>query len=181
LSRVKWQEAARTASELRRRQPFHLWIAGPVEVSVDGDVFRQCVHELTVARPAVLPLLGSGAGQPARTLRAVVDTGCTSTAIRADLAAELGLPPVGIIDVNTSSSGGESIPCQTVMADLRLADATGSEILVRHALIVMDMSDELLLGMDLLGGGVLTIDLVDGVWDWKRYVPAGEPEALPAR
>lgn len=178
MTDVDWQHVARTAAAERAVQPFFLWIAGPVERNEDS--FRECACELSVSRPSELPHVRGTAGQPVRALRAIVDSGCTNTSIRLDIAAELGLPPIGIAEVHTGSSGEDAIACQTVMADVRLVDPNGREILIRYELTAMDMADEMLLGMDLLTGGVLNIDLIVGVWDWKYYRPAPPPAPLVA-
>lgn len=159
-----WQSFAASAAERRARESFSVWVAGPVDTS------WECVHELKVSRPTQLAHARGATSRRERALRAIIDTGCNATAIRADLAAELGLPPIGMIAVHTGSSGKEQgVACQVVLAELRLVDPAGQELVIQHDLTTLDMSDEVLLGMDLLRGGVLDVDLVDGVWQWKAY------------
>lgn len=179
MTDVDWQSVSRAAAATRATEPFFLWIAGPVERT--DDSFRECVCELGVSRASELPRVHGTTGHYTRKLRAIVDSGCTNTSIRIDIAAELGLQPVGIVQVHTGSSGADAIECQTVMADVRLVDPAGREILTRFELTAMDMADEMLLGMDLLTGGVLNIDLIVGVWDWKHYRPAGPPGRMAAQ
>jgi predicted aspartyl protease len=166
VTELDWQAAAEEAALARGARPILVWLAGPVDREADG--FRECAAELLVSRPVELPPPDGAADQPARTLRAIIDTGCTDTSIRADLAAELGLPPIGIIEVRTGSSGADTIECQTVLADILLVDSRGRQLRIRQTLTVLDMADEMLLGMDLLSGGVLSVDLIAGIWDWKR-------------
>lgn len=143
-------------------------MGGPIESG------RECALTLEIAKPGLMPLAGAplpGLLAPPRRITAIIDTGCTNSAIRYDLAAELGLPVIGRREVSTASSGSEPIDCATVAADVVMTDPNDLQAHVFSELIVQDMEDDMLLGMDLLGGGVLTVDLVSGFWDWKYYVP----------
>jgi hypothetical protein len=179
---VGWQEEVRILELARSQARWGFWIGGEV---VEG---RECVFDMHISRPSVgaapdgKPSLVQGGGiiVPPRKVRAVVDTGCTNTAIRYELAAELGLPVVGSTAVETASSGSSPVPCPTVLADLALMDPRNIVIQVTHELVAQDMSDDVLLGMDLLIGGVLTVDMVHLRWDWKCYVLGPQPASASA-
>lgn len=102
-----------------------------------------------------------------RKLRAIVDTGCTSTAIRMDIAAELGLPAIGRSHVRTASTGGGYEECSTVMGLFLIYETTMREAIAEHEVIAQDMADDMLFGMDLLDGGILTVDMVKHKWLWR--------------
>jgi len=104
-----------------------------------------------------------------RSVRAIVDTGCTHTAIRMDVAAELGLPIVDQCVVATASSGvaGETRPM--VLGLVLVFENPMREAIAERKFIAQDMADEMLLGMDLLDGGILRVDLVNKTWEWKLH------------
>lgn len=92
---------------------------------------------------------------------AVIDTGCTTSAIRPGLAQSLGLPVIGSTQVTVA--GREALRCDLVQA---LVVLPGGEATVRR-LTVAAMSHDMLFGMDLLAGGVLTVDVDAGKWEWR--------------
>jgi hypothetical protein len=172
---MDWEDEHERLARARLQRPFSAWFGGAIVE------LRECVLQVEVAKPAVGWSTTGGRSVAPRTLGAIIDTGCTTTAIRADVAAELGLPPIGIVEVRTASSGDGSIPSQTVLASLCLRDPRGRELNVQCELVVQSMYDEMLLGMDRLAGGVLTVDLVQGLWDWKCHEPLSPSMARPPR
>jgi predicted aspartyl protease len=104
-----------------------------------------------------------------RKLHAIVDTGCTHTAIREDIAAELGLPMVDSCVVNTASSGRSGAQRPIVLGIVLIHETSKRQAIAQRRLITSDMPDEMLLGMDLLDGGILTVDLVSNVWEWRMH------------
>ncbi len=171
---MSWQASVRAAEARRAHLTWHLWIGGLIESG------RECALTLEIAKPGLIPLPGEplpGLLSPPRRIKAIIDTGCTNSAIRYDLAAELGLPVIGRREVSTASSGSEPIDCPTVAADVLMTDPNRLQVHVFSELVVQDMEDDMLLGMDLLGGGVLTVDLVAGYWDRKYYGPPKEPDS----
>ncbi len=162
--RQDWQRLALSARARRARESVAVWVAGPVEN------LRECVHETRVRLPAVLRSRATDWDDSGHAVRALIDTGCTTTAIRADIAARLGLPTVGFATVHTGSSGRKrGVPCSVVLAEIQLEDQQGRELRLQHEFLTLDMAVELLLGMDVLHGGALSVDLVDGVWEWTRF------------
>lgn len=97
-------------------------------------------------------------------VRAIIDTGATNSAIRADIAAALGLPIIGTQLVDTASTGGKAIPCDTFLGKLWLGQPIVTTV---KQLTVMPLKDEMLFGMDAILGGILTVDMVSGVWSWE--------------
>lgn len=92
---------------------------------------------------------------------AIVDTGCTTSAIRPGIAQVLGLPIVGATQV--AVAGRPSLRCELVKAQIVLP----SGVTWPRRLTVAAMDHDMLWGMDLLAGGVLTVDLVAGRWEWR--------------
>lgn len=95
-----------------------------------------------------------------RAVEFLIDTGATSTAIPAALAAELGLPSMGAV---SSQTAGGVVQGRRVQADLQLNGGVQAESLRLTALPGLAAP---LLGMDVLGrlrwqqdGGVLRVDL----------------------
>lgn len=95
-----------------------------------------------------------------RNVEFLVDTGATSTAIPAALAAELGLPSMGAVQ---SQTAGGVVQGRRVQADLQLDGGVQADRLRMTALPGLSAP---LLGMDVLGrlrwqqdGGVLRVDL----------------------
>lgn len=92
---------------------------------------------------------------------AIVDTGCTTSAIRPGIAQALGLPVLGATQV--AVAGRPSLRCELVKAQIVLP----SGVTWPRRLTVAAMDHDMLWGMDLLAGGVLTVDLVAGRWEWR--------------
>lgn len=165
---MSWQASVHAAEARRAQLTWHLWIGGPIE---NG---RECALILEISKPGLIPLPGEplpGLLAPPRQITAIIDTECTNSVVRYDLAAELDLPVIGRREVSTASSGSEPIDCLTVAADLLMTDPKQLQAHVFSELVVRDMEDDMLLGMNLIGGGVLTVDPVAGFWDWKHYEP----------
>ena len=99
-----------------------------------------------------------------RTITAVIDTGCTNSAIRRDVADALGLPIIGTAPVATASSGTDVVTRDVVLARLLVGRERFHAL---RQLAICPMSNEMLFGMDAMAGGVLTIDMVRGTWEWK--------------
>jgi predicted aspartyl protease len=120
--------------------------------------------------PVGLPPSGvvdsSSLGPPHRVVRAVIDTGCTRTTIRPDIAAELSLP---VHDKAQAYVANSKLPQQTftVRAVLGLPRPGLSYLIRPFSLMVSDGHDEMLFGMDALRGGILTVNCVQGTWRWE--------------
>lgn len=118
-------------------------------------------------------LLGSppnpGAPTKFAQVEALVDTGCTNTSIRADVAQAVGLPVIGKAQVSTASSNQSTVTCDVVMGVLSIPRSDKGTVSRPIPLTIAPMAEPMLLGMDALRGGVLTVDLVNGVWDWKLH------------
>lgn len=136
----------------REKQKVHTRLSGRVEAG------RECILELRLSHPA------ESDHSKARVVRAIIDTGATNSAIRADIAAALGLPIIGTQLVDTASTGGKAIPCDTFLGKLWLGQPIVTTV---KQLTVMPLKDEMLFGMDAILGGILTVDMVSGVWSWE--------------
>lgn len=71
---------------------------------------------------------------------------------------------VGSVPVDTASTGAAPILCNVAMARLWIGQPV---ITALRQLTVMPLRDEMLFGMDALFGGVLTVDMPAGVWQWE--------------
>lgn len=164
--------------ELERHRlglPYVAFIGGKVEGA------RECVMEVMIARPLHAPPTGKVVVDPVRA-RAIIDTGATDSSVRFDLAARIGLPVVDQRIVSSATSGEDDVICPVVLADLYVRDIRGQQLrLFAQELIASEMSDDMLLGMDLLSGGVLTVDMLYGTWNWKYYAPAAVPDGDSSR
>jgi predicted aspartyl protease len=92
---------------------------------------------------------------------AIVDTGCTISTIRADMAAALGLPLQGRATVATANGTRQ---CDVVLAELFLK-SRGKTVRSLRQLAIAPTLNEMLFGMDAMEGGVLTVDCVGRVWE----------------
>ena len=149
----KHREKQLTEIRQRREKRRTVTHGGPI---ING---RECLLKVRISTPP-------GVDHKNRTVTALVDTGCTMTAIRAELAAALGLPTIRTTKASTASSGKNPVECDVVIAELAL-ESDGRTIKSYRELVVADMEDDLLFGMDALFGGVLTVDLAKGRWTWK--------------
>ena len=123
-------------------------------------VNRQCLLKVRVSSPpGVTP-------HKSKILTAIIDTGATSSSIRAELAKDLCLPVISTAKVATASSGTEPVVCD-VMASVMTVESDGEKASQFRPVTVQDMSCDLLFGMDALAGGILTVDSVKGRWSWK--------------
>lgn len=136
----------------RENQKVHTRLSGQV---ANG---RECILELRLSHP------GETDHSKARVVRAIIDTGATNSAIREDIALSAGLPVIGTQLVDTASTGGKAIPCDTFLGKLWLGQPIVTTV---KELTVMPLKDEMLFGMDALLGGILTVDMVAGIWSWE--------------
>lgn len=150
----------RQLERLRRGLPHYVSLGGRV---VDNEI----IQDIWVTRPC--PEGTDLNTVHWRKLRAIVDTGCTHTAIREDIAAELGLPMVDSCVVGTASSGRSGEQRPIVVGLVLIHESSKRQATAERRLITQDMPDEMLLGMDLLDGGILTVDLVLKVWEWRLH------------
>ena len=158
--RRKAKNATRAAKR-RKDAVTYMTLSGPIEN------FRQCRLEMLVGSPA--------GGQPIR-IRAIIDTGATASAISADFAAKLSLPPVGKT-LAAHAGGVDEVPVVAARCELR--DGSGKSVIqVWPFGVLPGMTDELLFGMDLMRGGILTVDMVKGEWS-LRLVRVGAPVMRP--
>ena len=107
-----------------------------------------------------------------RKLVAIIDTGATTSVIRRDIAEELRLPIVDTrVSVYRPVVGEESAGfAETESVILRIYYLNGADRerrVVTALLSEVQSRDEMLIGMDALEGGVLTVDLVRGEWSWR--------------
>ena len=100
---------------------------------------------------------------------AIVDTGATSLAIRADLVQKLGLPVIG----NTRAATPTGTEQRTVVAaELFLQSGNRTIGKTVQAVVYPNMIDPILFGMAEMVGGVLKVDMIKGVWE-LRYEEIG--------
>ena len=85
--------------------------------------------------------------------RGIWDTGCTHTSIPLSTAKALGLTLGGEMPALTVSAIGKSYPCQFLLHFPNIG-----VIQVTEGLAVEDMKTPLLIGMDVIGKGVMTIE-----------------------
>lgn len=144
-------ERAKKKRQAQAAKTPHMVLGGPV---VNG---RECRFKMIICHPH--------SNSPQSRVDALVDTGCTVSAIRADIAQALGLPVIDRTQVNTA---GGPVITDRVLARCVLysPDGTGVEKLWR-LVCVPDMIDDLLYGMDLMAGGTLKVNLVAGNWQWR--------------
>jgi len=97
---------------------------------------------------------------------AIIDTGATTSAIRSDIAEQLGLPQ---IDSQLVATVGGARQQPVVLAHMTLAAHDGSDgpTTLTQLICADQMTDPMLFGMDLMRGGVLTVDFVKNQWNWK--------------
>jgi predicted aspartyl protease len=129
---------------------------------------RECQFKLLVGRPS-MPDNAAGA----LPITAIIDTGCTHSAICRDLATKLQLPVTGttkVISVNQVFTT-DVVTAKLIIPGGRGNDAVGTFV----QLSLADLQGEMLFGMDLLNGGILTVNMVDGTWDWKLLAVGPHP------
>lgn len=100
----------------------------------------------------------------------VIDTGCTSNAIRSDLVDVLKLPQIDERDVH-GFGGKKRSP--VVLAKITVITEQG-QVSKLTEMVVGDedeMRDLLLFGMDSIAGSVLTVDGIKNKWEWKVMRP----------
>lgn len=133
-------------------------LAGPV------INFRHCLLRLRVANPL----------HPADAVSvdAIIDTGATNSVGHATVARRLGLP---VLSTETIIGVSGPLVCTVVMGHVVISDGDGADLLseLTPMPVVHKMADDMLYGMDLLKGGVLTVDMVRGRWRWveERAAP----------
>lgn len=156
-------EAEREELDRRRRAlPHFVTVGGKIEG-------RTLYQDIWITQP--WPRGTDLSKVPWKKVRAVVDTGCTDSALRLDIVAELGLPVIDIVPVGTASSGSQPQDTQRVAAIVLIFESVAREAIEQTRLLAADMDDEMLLGMDLLAQGILIVDCVHGVWEWRLHAP----------
>ena len=127
------------------------------DVVLSGKVQnRQCNLELLIRAPG-------STEAPARAT-AIVDTGATSLAIRADLVQKLRLPVIGYVEAATPT-GTEQ--CTVVAAELFLQSGNRTIGKTVQAVVYPNMIDPILFGMAEMVGGVLKVDMIKRVWELR--------------
>lgn len=164
---MDWKERQRALDLHRANLPSFALIQGRF-----SDEDQECAFELTIQSP---PEAGRGIVVPPRKVRAIIDTGCTVGAIRYDLALQLGLTQVDLQEVENTTSG-DSTQTWPVFAAKVTIDAIGARLSVVVELVAQDMRDDVLVGLGMLKGGILTVDYVQGIWDWRYVSPKDLPE-----
>ena len=106
---------------------------------------------------------------------AVVDTGATSLAIRADLVQELGLPVIGQVEAATPTGSEQRT---VVAAELFLQSGNRTIGKTVQAVVYPNMIDPILFGMAEMVGGVLKVDMIKRVWE-LRYREIGSISDTP--
>lgn len=126
-------------------------------LSLGGPVInqRECRAQLKILHPATLV---------SAQVTAIIDTGATRSAISGPLAAKLGLP---IVDSAMVSTANGTVKAHVVAAQFELVNLEGKPFSTIKRLTVANMVGEMLFGMDLLSGGVLTVDMVHYSWEWR--------------
>lgn len=128
-------------------------------MSLSGSIIdHECRLELMVCNPSD--------DRINEHVTAIIDTGCTRTAIREDIATRLQLPQSGVAQVH--GFGGVQTAA-IVVAKIVVASGTEAVSALSEVAIgkTSEMRDEMLFGMDGLAGGVLTVDGVLGTWRWQ--------------
>lgn len=128
--------------------------------------------ELYVGRPSAEADLRPPC--PSILVRALVDTGASTTNIEHGVFDRLGLSPVGQMFVHTASTGRDPILANRYAVDLSLGgEETGILATDLEVFAVEDLSGsgvEALLGRDILGRGLLIFDGLE-----RRFTLAIEP------
>lgn len=116
------------------------------------------ITEATVS-PAFDPKFPPGSDFPRIPVRALWDTGATGSVVTPKVAANLKIPPTGIVKM---THAGGTISCSTYVIHLALPNHTAIA-----GLTVSEMPDQppdfdIIIGMDVIGIGDLSITHVDG-------------------
>ncbi len=101
--------------------------------------------------------------------RALLDTGTTHTLVSPNLARRLKLVMAGLIPVRHATSD-DPVICLTSEADIILVGEDRRAFTVPSFVILApaEMDYDVIIGMNTLAGGILTVDLIDDVWEWRR-------------
>ncbi len=110
-----------------------------------------------------------GSTGPATRATALVDTGATSLAIRADLMKKLRLP---VIDNTLVATASGTEQCAVVALELFLQSGNQTIGKIVKAVVAPNMLEPILFGMKEMVGGVLKVDRINGVWE-LRYKAFG--------
>ena len=99
------------------------------------------------------------------TVSAVIDTGSNRTCVRPDVAKRLQLP---ILDEKQAVKlAHESAEACVSRAAIRFIGPDGGRMdLGIQTVLIMKTTEQLIVGMDLLDGGVLVVDRVRQTWKW---------------
>lgn len=146
------EKTAKKRQEARRKAAQgHLVLGGQV-------VNLECRLDLLLCHPSDRSLN--------RQITALIDTGATCTCVRSDIMHALGLP---VIHQTSVRAFGGNVPADVVSARMVLMSEGKSVSKLRPMVVgdVREMNDELIFGMDALVGGILTVDMVKGSWEWR--------------
>lgn len=99
-------------------------------------------------------------------ITAIIDTGCTGTAIRSDIVSALNLPLIGQADVH-AFGGVKRSPVVLLKQVVVTVEGTVSRLTQAIVGDEAEMRDEMLFGMDSMVGSVLTVDGIRNRWEWK--------------
>jgi len=150
--RQKEKRAKRQLADRKRAGEGFLQLGGRVQDRVcHAELLVLCPHEHSKRR----------------TMQAVIDTGATGSCIRSDLAESLELP---VIDRKPLRGIHGPQDTDIVVAELVVVGDAGKAAGIRRPLFSLhkdQMVDEMIFGMDLMTGGILTVDLVKNRWNWK--------------
>lgn len=131
---------------------------GPPVLKFEGPIVNgQCWIEVDVGNPLAPP--------PRQTIRvkALIDTGATSSSINDALAAQLGITGRGKAQIQ---GAGGLHACNTAPAMIGFKLANGNIIGRSIDVAILPMSVPLLFGMSEITPGYLVVDGVNGVWRW---------------
>lgn len=123
---------------------------------------RECMLKLKLCHPQS----PSGGKIVTRSITAVVDTGATNSAVTQGIVDALGLPVIGRTRIGTAN-GTKEVDVVAARAILPCHEDATKVFSKLVQLSVVDMVGEMLFGMDLLEGGVLTVNMCAGTWEWK--------------
>ena len=98
-------------------------------------------------------------------IRALIDTGATGSTIHPRIVQKLGFPVVGSKRVGTVN---QIIEMPEVLVSIRMAQADIEFVTFKTRIVPEGQRDDMLFGMDLLDGGIPTVDTIRRTWRWVR-------------
>lgn len=123
-----------------------------------------CKLRVEVGRPEPRGRLDLAKCEDTRRVRALIDTGAMTSGIGSGLARELGIVTHGTESV--IGIEGNELPYPVASVFLRFPVEGGRSISDAFDLLVLPGDEQIVLGMDVLRLGRLTIDGPSGVWAW---------------